>query len=108
MHYVDKKEFNEIFHLKKLINNDFLKVLAYDEYFYAVHYDEVLYRRFIRILKLSYHPGIDKYIKIIKYCKKHDKGYEEVLSRTLSEELAKSIDKQIVNDLLKMKNKDTI
>jgi len=107
MYYVIKKDFNDVFNLKEDIDNGFLSVRTFDKYYYIVEYNSKLYERFVKILKLAPHPGIHKYIKIIKYSKKYNKGLSYIIEDSLVKELAKEIDKDILNNLYKLKNKNT-
>lgn len=104
MYYVNKEDFDDVFNLKENINNEFLKIETYNEYFYSVYVNEKLYERFKKILKMAYHPGIDKYIKIIKYTKKNKKDFNHVLEITGVNEISKTIDKEIIENLFKLKN----
>ena len=105
MIYVRIDNFDKIFNLKELINNDLLQMVISYEDFYYVSYDEKLYNRLVKISKLSYthdlkklvySDKIDLYIKIIKYCLKQKYPMEEIVE---------NIDKQILNNLLSITSK---
>jgi len=104
MYYVIKDDFDYVFNLKEEIKNDFLKIEIYNEYFYSIEVNEKLYERFKKILKMAYHPGIHRYIKIVKYAKKNNKRFSDVIEITSINEISKSIDKQILENLFKLKN----
>ena len=60
--YVHKKDFDEVFELTKLIDNKLLTIeVEYDDDdFYHIYYNEKIYQRFIKTLKLSPNEKIKK------------------------------------------------
>jgi len=117
MIYVRIDYFNEVFNLKELINNDLLQMVILYEDFYYVSYNEKLYDRLLKISKLSYTDDlkklvysdkIDFYIKIIKYCLKHKYPMEDIITHSLVKEMSNSIDKHILENIIKMSTEKII
>jgi len=109
--YVYKKYFDEVFNLTKLIDNELLVIKIYDEEFYNIWYDEKMYDRLFKISKLNYTNEIKKnlytdkiktYLKIIRYSKKNDVPPKDIFASAGARELTRSIDKQILNEVLSL------
>jgi len=114
MYYVDKEKFIEVFNITENMDNGFIQIKTHQEYFYRIKYDKKIYERLLKISKLSYtdnvrrliyRDDIKKCMKIISYSKSHDMNTEDMLTTYGAKELAKQIDKHILENLLKMSTK---
>jgi hypothetical protein len=100
--FVRKDDFDEIFKLNELIDNNLITMEISYDIFYHIRYNEEIYNRFVKILKMVYNEKIHKYIKMIKYAKKYEVPMMEVFAAAGAKQLAEDIDKHILNQLLSM------
>lgn len=102
LHYIDKKEFDEIFLLSGVTDNNIVRMSIYEEDFYFVEFSMKICDRFIKIQKIAPNKKIDLYLKIIEYTVTHSIHLHDVMERVGAKELAGIIDKQILTELFKL------
>jgi hypothetical protein len=109
MIFINKKEFDDIFNIKKDIDNSFLKIETYHEDYYCITYDKKIYDRLIKLSKISHTDDNNKkYIEIIIYCLENKIELTDIHINLNAKILAREIDRDILRNLMDMSTKKTI
>ena len=101
MFYIDKKNLKREFNLNSNIINNLLRVQIFYKNYYCISYDQKIYDRFIKIMKLAPNKTIDKYIKIIDYSRDHDLNFKDIMSQIGMI----NIDEHIIENVMKLSSK---
>ena len=96
--YVHKK------HIPNPINNNnIIKIVSFNENYYSVNINYFLHERYLKLCKITKNKELLDILDIIEICKFNRKCFNEMVEDELVQELSKSIDKQILNELHKLK-----
>lgn len=95
--YVHKK------HILYPINNNIIKIISFNENYYTVNINYFLHERYLKLCKITKNKELLDILDIIEICKFNRKCFNEMVEDELVQELSKSIDKQILNELHKLK-----
>jgi len=89
----------------KLFNNSIIKIYncTNSEDFYEVKINYDLYKRLVKLNKISKSEKIDNIIKMVDYIEKNMTSFNNIFEHELVKELTKEIDKQILKNLLDLK-----
>lgn len=89
----------------KLFNNSIIKIYncTNSEDFYEVKINYDLYKRLVKLNKISKSEKIDNIIKMVEYIEKNMTSFNNIFEHELVKELTKEIDKQILKNLLDLK-----
>ena len=103
--------FKNILYIKKSknlkpLNNGVIKIYdcPHTDYFYEVKINYKYYNRLVKLNNVFKTKKVDNIIELVEYIKNNDSAFSEVLKYHLSNELSKEIDKQIFENLLKLKD----
>ena len=104
MRFVYKKDFDENFNIGEATYDNF-EIKQINE-LYSIEYDTVIYDRCRKIYKFIKSTEIELFLNIVEYAIKNDIGMESIsYASVLSNELAKSINDEILKNVMKLAHK---
>lgn len=96
--YVHKK------FIPKPICNEVIKIETYNENYYQVYINTFLNDRYLKLSKITKNKDVQEILDLVDMCKEHRMGFNELMEDELVQELSRSIDKEIIKNLINMKS----
>lgn len=97
------KKYQDVLSMK--LNGITIKEYTYNSY-YVIYYDHLGYTRLKKIYKILKKQS--QLVDFIEFCLCWNEKLEDIISYKLSEDLAKEIDKQILNKLIELGKKEIV
>ena len=91
--------------IQEPLKNNIITFNNYNDEYYSITINDKLYERYKKILKVTKDEYLKKVFEQIEICEKNRKDDMMMMESKLIDELSDSINNQIINDLMKLKNK---